>query len=278
MRRFPDTMHSARSIWTLKRPGFSNEQNRARWRTDALTKDWTDTGLVANIANLLIGTLLFKQADVTVSPQLQPKGVEMRSINPGLLLFALFVNLFAIRLGSLFLPDKMYFSFSSFLFDTRDLDKPLAIAFKMLVPFLAAFVMMLGLIWIARLQERTLGPGWITAVVADQAVLTLGSAAFASVLLMAWPYILLWDMLVAPELGSQRLTFLVAYVSYFVATGLFAVAGANTASAVTAPRAEPRAPLTLAVLAESPFVQPLLNSLGGTFSAAIATLIALQGG
>lgn len=201
----------------------------------------------------------------------------MKSINPILLLFALLINLFAMRFGSFFLPDKMYFSFSSFLFDTRDLDKPTAIAFKLLVPFLVSFATMLGLIWFGRLQERTFGPGWIGKLLSDQAVLTLGAAAFAAVLLMAWPYILLWDILVAPELGSQRMIFLVAYVAYFIATTLFAVAGANTAAAVTASRAQPASPLTLAALVESPFVKPFLNTLGGTFSAAIATLIALQG-
>lgn len=200
----------------------------------------------------------------------------MRSINPSLLVISILINLTAMRLGSFFLPDRMYFSFSSFLFETRDLNRPAAIIAKLLVPFFVAFCITLLLIYLRKLQQASFGPDkWAEIVLKDQVVITLSFATFFSVFLMAWPYILLWDMLISSELVIHRMTFLVAYIAYFFAASLFAAAGTNTAISIMTPRTD-RSPITLKTLTTSSIGKPIFNALNGSFSAAISTLVALQ--
>lgn len=202
----------------------------------------------------------------------------MVSMSPLLFAVGLICNLFAVRFAGYFLPDRMYFSFSAFLFDTRDLDKPTAIAAKLMVPFLVSLLLTAVLFRIRRMQQSVAGPGqWAEVVVESQAAISLTFAAAFCAILMAWPYILLWDLLIDPAVASERLTFLVAYVAYFLATGFFAMAGANTVIAVSQQSFDPSG-FTLKSLTESPFLRPLFDALTGTASAAIATVIALQTG
>ncbi|MGQ0564039.1 MAG: hypothetical protein ACT4OK_03075 [Gemmobacter sp.] len=202
----------------------------------------------------------------------------MVSISPLLFCVGLLTNLFAVRFAGYFLPDRMYFSFSAFLFDTRDLDKPTAIAAKLAVPFLVSLVLTLVLFRIRKMQQSVAGPGqWAEVVLDSQVAITLTFSATFCAVLMAWPYILLWDMLIDPALAPERLTFLFAYTAYFVATGFFAMAGANTAIALSQ-QTYNLSNLTLQSLSQRAFVRPVLDALTGTASAAIATLIALQTG
>jgi uncharacterized protein involved in response to NO len=152
----------------------------------------------------------------------------MKSISPLMLIVCILINLAGSRLAGFFLPDKLYFSFSSFLFDTRDLDKPTAILAKLAVPFLISMALTGALFLLRRFQSGVQkGETWANRTLEDQAVVTLTFGAAFTAVLMAWPYILLWDMLIDPKLAPQRLTFLVAYAAYFTATGFFAMAGAD---------------------------------------------------
>ncbi len=204
----------------------------------------------------------------------------MRSLHPSLFILALLVNVAVIRLGSYLLPDQLYFSFSAFLFDNRDLVKPLALAIKLMMPFVAAFGLTALVMALARAQAAAgAGAGSpeanLGAIVEHQLAITLAYAAFFAALLMAWPYILLWDLLIDPAFARFRLLFLVAYFAYFVAYAFFALAGANTARTLFTPDPE-RPPVTWATLTTHPLTKPLFNAVGGAVSASVAAFLATR--
>lgn len=202
----------------------------------------------------------------------------MKSIDPLLFISAIIVNFVAVRLGSYFLPDRLYFSFSAFLFETRDLDKPLAIAAKLFLPFAVSFGLCVLLFWVRKIQTGlTSEPLWAVRVVEEQAVITLSFAAAFLALLMAWPYIILWDVLIAPELQVYRLVFLLAYAAYIFAVGSFAMAGANMAMAVMS-RDPSSEPFTLETILQWKFTRSVFDAASGSVSAALAVFLASQGG
>jgi hypothetical protein len=169
----------------------------------------------------------------------------MQSINPVMFVATLLANLAAIRMQAFILPDSLYFSFSAFLFDNRELDKPMAIAVKLGIPATVSFVSVYLIANAQKARLKALGDaGGLDRVLADQAAITLAFAAFAAAFLLAWPYILLWDILVDPLLHRHRILFLLAYLAYFTGYAYFAVAGANTATAFLTKRAD-MPPLTL---------------------------------
>jgi hypothetical protein len=201
-------------------------------------------------------------------------GFAMPSLHPLFLVLALFGNLIAMRLGSFFLPDRLYFSFSAFLFDSRDLEKTTAVAFKLLVPYVVSALLMLAALWWERV--RTVTPA---DRLRREGPATLAFAACFAAVLMAWPYILLWDLLIAPELSGRRIPFLLAYMFYFAATTLVALAGANTALAVadrglSAGLFDEGGKFSLAGLAGNRFSKPLVELIASGVAASLAALVA----
>jgi hypothetical protein len=198
----------------------------------------------------------------------------MLSINPVLFVAAILANLAAVRMQAFILPDSLYFSFSAFLFDNRDLDKPVAIAVKLAIPAVVSFLSVYLIANAQKARLKSLGDsGGLDRVLADQVAITLAFAAFAAAFLLAWPYILLWDILVDPLLHRHRILFLLAYLAYFTAYAYFAVAGANTAKAVLTKRAI-MPPLTVQGLLEHPYIRPLMNVVSGTASTFLSTFLA----
>jgi len=197
----------------------------------------------------------------------------MKSIHPHLFLVATFLNLAAIKTAALLLPDRFYFTFSSFLFDERSVLRLQSLVIKFALPFVVAFALA-ALIYQARIAQTALrgSAAMLDRLVDEQLDLTLTYAAFLSALLMAWPYILMWDLLIDPALAPQRLLFLIAYFIYFAGYALFARAGAEAAEAVMTRSAE-WPPLTLATVADHPLMRPILSSIGAAFTAAVAAFL-----
>jgi hypothetical protein len=198
----------------------------------------------------------------------------MPSIHPLFLIVALLTYLTAMRMGSLFLPDRLYFSFSAFLFDTRDLEKTSAVAFKLLVPYATSCLLMA-----AALGWERVRPGAQPQRLRSEGPVTLAFAACFAAILMAWPYILLWDLLIAPELSGRRIPFLLAYMFYFAATALVALAGANTALAViekgwSSGVVDEAGKFSLSVVAGNPFAKPIVELIGSAIAASLAALVA----
>lgn len=201
----------------------------------------------------------------------------MQSIHPSLFVATVLLNLLMIRLGALLLPDSLYFSFSAFLFDNRDLVDPIALLVKLLFPFLVAGLVALALVWLQRRQaEIGSSTDRLERILSDQLPITAAFAAFAAALLMAWPYILLWDILIDPALGRHRLIFLLAYLAYFIGYACFGLAGANTVIAFS--RSGTGEPLTWATLSQHPAVLPLVNAAGGLATAWLSTMLGSAAG
>lgn len=202
----------------------------------------------------------------------------MPSLHPALLVIALFGNLIAMRMGSYFLPDRLYFSFSAFLFDSRDLEKTTAVGFKLLVPYaVSALLMLAALAWARTRAGATAGAA--SEQLRREGPATLAFAACFAAILMAWPYILLWDLLIAPELSTRRIPFLLAYMFYFAATALVALAGANTALALsdrglTAGLFDDSGKFSLAALSGNRFSKPLVELIASGVAASLAALVA----
>lgn len=196
------------------------------------------------------------------------------SISPTFFVLALLAQLGAIKLQSVLLPDRLYFSFSAFLFDNRDLDSPLALAARLAVPFCVAFAAYWALTRLHRAREMATGdPGPFARLDTEQANATLAASGFAAAFLLAWPYILLWDLLIDPAFHRFQLLYLLAYMAYFVGFAFFALAGVNTARAVLSAEREP---ITLDHLSSHPLLKPIFDAASGAFATALATFLATR--
>lgn len=200
------------------------------------------------------------------------------SLSPTLFVLAILGNLAVVRLQGLLLPDSLYFSFSAFLFENRDLDRPLALAAKLAMPFLLSFAAILVIDRLRKARETATGSaGPFDRLMTEQATASLVGGAFATAFLLAWPYILLWDLLIDPEFHRYRLLYTLAYMAYFTGFAYFALAGANTARALLA-QDGPRPPLTLATLIDQPFLRPIANAATGSLTTAVAAFLAMRAG
>ena len=197
----------------------------------------------------------------------------MKSINPLIFLIATLINLLIIKIAAYLLPDRMYFSFSSFLFDDRSILKLQAVALKLALPLVTAFALAAVVRWARNTQVQLFSEApALNHTIQEQLEITLMSAAFLSALLLAWPYILLWDLLIDPRIATQRLLFLLAYLIYFVGYAYFARAGVE-AAAVILSRDRENEPITLSTFTEHPAVKPVVTSIGGAIASAIAAFL-----
>lgn len=202
------------------------------------------------------------------------------SINPHLLIFGMLINFLLIRLAAFFLPDEFYFSFTAFLFDNETLVRPVALAGKLAIPTIAAFVVVAFLAYRRSLERGILGrKSRVQEVLSEQAALSMAYAALLVAVIMAWPYVILWDLLIDPIYAQHRLVYLLAYIAYFIAAAFFALAGANTAVALFRARHdEDTPPLTLAHLRDHPMIKPFWEALSGVAAASLAAFLGTQAG
>ena len=197
----------------------------------------------------------------------------MASIHPSLFVGMTVLNFTAIKLAGYLLPNRLYFTFSGFLFDDRSILKLNAVLIKLALPFFVAFAATAALYWIRNIQRSLSGRSFtIDQIIEDQLVITMGFASFLSAFLLAWPYILLWDLLIDPILASQRLIFLFAYFAYFIGFAFFARAGVETAIALLDDDPTMKI-MSLETLSDHPFVKPVLTAVGGAISSAIAAFL-----
>ena len=65
-----------------------------------------------------------------------------------------------------------------------------------------------------------------------QSDLTANAVGFFSALLMAWPFIVYWDVLMQPDMQHLKLAFLFVYFLYFLSYSYFSNLGVNLARLV----------------------------------------------
>ena len=197
----------------------------------------------------------------------------MKSINPPIFLIATLLNLLVIKVAAYLLPGRVYFSFSSFLFDDRSILKLQAVALKLALPFVTAFALAAIVRWARSTRVQLFKEASaLDHTIQEQLEVTLMSAAFLSALLMAWPYILLWDLLIDPQIATQRLLFLIAYLIYFTGYAYFARAGVEAAAMILSRDCE-HGPITLSTFVEHPVVKPIVTTIGGAIASAVAAFL-----
>ena len=199
----------------------------------------------------------------------------MKSIHPLLFVICVFLFLLMTKIASLLLPQTYYFSFSAFLFDNRELEKLPALAAKLAQPFFLAFCVIFVLARLSRSSRQLFGStGNLSEIISDQASITLSFAAALSALLLAWPYILLWDILIDPVLAPYRALYLLSYIAYVVGFSFFALSGAETARVFLSLKDHSK--FSLAALKSSDFLRPIYNALSGAVATAVAAFFSNQ--
>jgi hypothetical protein len=133
------------------------------------------------------------------------------------------------KLASYLTPYKLYFSFAAFLYSHRSLYRWEALTLKLLIPTLVGFLLFyVPFRW---MQIGGSGRNYraIYRYLAQQATLTARAVGFFSSLLLAWPFVVFWDVLMDPSLQHLQFPFLCVYSLYFVSYSYFASLGVDLA-------------------------------------------------
>ena len=152
------------------------------------------------------------------------------TINVYGLTLGIFGMVMLTKVASFLTPYKLYFSFSAFLFNDRAIFKWEALAIKLLIPCLMGFALFyLPYRWMIWTRGSNVNYRRIYRYLAKEAHLTAVVVGFFAALLMAWPFIVYWDILQRPDLLSLRFPFLCVYLLYFVSYAYFAGFGVSLA-------------------------------------------------
>ena len=155
----------------------------------------------------------------------------MKSINFWFLVFSTGGFLFFVKFANFFMPGRYYFTFTSFLLEDGRTDSFWALTIKLALPFIFSLLLATFLNWIYKFTPATSSQkSGFQVLLQDQLSSTLSAGAALAALLLAWPYILLWDILIDPIHYDQRLVFYVSYLAYVVAYYLLARAGCQIAA------------------------------------------------
>jgi hypothetical protein len=147
------------------------------------------------------------------------------SINPYAFAISVAATFLLSRLASYLTPFKLYFSFQSFLFSTDDKLKWTSLGIKLLVPTFIGFCLFyLPHHWLSLSNDKS-GSDPLVRYLGEQADLTARCSAFFAALLMAWPFIIYWDLMVPPNLNEHRVAFYFIYLLYFISYAYFSSLG-----------------------------------------------------
>jgi hypothetical protein len=192
-------------------------------------------------------------------------------------LYGLTIGVFAIllltKLASYLTPYKLYFSFTSMLFDDRASFKWEALIIKLAIPCVVGFCLFyLPHRWMVWTRDGSRSYRRIFRYLAREARLTAMAVGFYAALLSAWPFIAYWDVLQRPDLIDRRLPFLFVYLLYFIGYSYFAGFGVSLAQLVL------RDHLTRSMNASIPqrvaWFEAVRTSLFGLITSGIATYLA----
>jgi hypothetical protein len=200
-------------------------------------------------------------------------GPTSSSVNVYGLVIGIFAIVLLSKVASFLTPYKLYFSFSAFLFDERAIFKWEALAIKLLLPCLIGFCLFyLPYRWMIWTRGSSVNYRRIFRYLSKEAHLTATVVGFFSALLMAWPFIVYWDILQRPDMLSLRFPFLCVYLLYFVSYAYFAGFGVSLA------RFALRKKLPQALVADSAdrvaWAEAVRTSLLGIITSGIATYMA----
>jgi hypothetical protein len=153
-----------------------------------------------------------------------------KSINPYAFTGGVFAVVVLTKVTSYLTPYKLYFSFSSFLYSHRSLFRWEAFTLKLLVPCVVGFLLFyLPFQWLRLTRGNRINYRTIYRYLALQANLTARAVGFFASLLLAWPFIVYWDVLMNPVLQPLQFPFLCVYFLYFMSYSYFAQLGVDLA-------------------------------------------------
>lgn len=199
--------------------------------------------------------------------------VPPNSINPIAFFFGILGIITFTKLSSFLTPYKLYFSFSSFLFSHRDLFKWESLAIKLLIPvivgFLLYYIPFYFMLWT---RGSNISFNTIYRYLYRQSMATAMMSSFFAALLLAWPYIVYWDILIQPELIEYFFPFVCIYILYFISYAYFSGLGVNLA-AIMISRNIP-VPGARKLKKEIVWLDAVRQSMMGIITSAIATYFA----
>jgi hypothetical protein len=195
------------------------------------------------------------------------------SINPYAFAGGLFGTVVLTKVASYLTPYKLYFSFSSFLYSHRSIFRWEALMLKLLIPCIIGFLLFyLPFQWMRFTRGSTINYRAIYRYLALQASLTARAVGFFSSLLLAWPFIVYWDILMQPGLQHLQLQFLCVYFLYFISYAYFAGFGVHLARLFV--REQLPQPATRDLVGRLAWVETVRTSFMGMLTSAIATYFA----
>jgi hypothetical protein len=166
----------------------------------------------------------------TSSPPYNNSQVSRKSINPYAFACGVSFIIFFTKISSYLTPYKLYFSFSSFLYSNREIFRWESLTIKLFVPCLVGFLLFyIPFQWMKFTRGSSINHRSIYRYLRFQSDLTANAAGFFSALLMAWPFIVYWDVLMQPDMQHLKPTFLFIYFLYFMSYSYFSGLGVNLA-------------------------------------------------
>jgi hypothetical protein len=195
------------------------------------------------------------------------------SVNLAGFVGGVFATVFLTKAASYLTPYKLYFSFSSFLYGTRSIFRWEALTIKLLIPVIVGFLLFVGpFYWMLATQGSAFSVRTFYRYLAQQSDLTARSVGFFAALLMAWPFIVYWDILMEPTMIGFRFPFLCVYLLYFVSYAYFAGLGVSLGRLVVRDRLPKQATENLG--GRLAWLEAVRTSFIGIVTSGIATYFA----
>ena len=199
--------------------------------------------------------------------------MPVNSLSLGYLVLSTAVYLSIIKLVGFLLPGRYYFSFTSFLFENRQFGDMAAAYIKLAIPLVVAFGLSFSQLWLREYAPATVsGRPRFRGLTEQQVSPTLAAGAALAAFLLAWPYILLWDLLIDPKLNNYRLVFYFSYLAYVVAYYFTAKAGAELAIVLRNPGRVTNS-WSITEILQHPTARPIDAIVSGVSSAAVSYLL-----
>jgi hypothetical protein len=182
------------------------------------------------------------------------------------------------KLASFLTPYQLYFSFSSFLYNQTGILRWQALLVKLALPTLFAFVFYVAafrfLLMVRSYGRSSEGP---EAFLRQAAEPSLKMGALFAAILLAWPFLVYWDLLIEPTLRDRRLVFTAAYLMYFAAYYFFAGFGVQLAKAYLS-RAHKSDPLLQTGVGDFSWLGPVRDGVAGVVTSLVATGLTAMAG
>jgi hypothetical protein len=256
----------------LTHPSFETGENLANV---GLMEDKTeaDAGAVeAGHAAAERGSALPHKAD-DAEPATGTLRRTRQSINPYGFSVAVAAIVVLTKVASYLTPYKLYFTFSSFLFSESPIFRWEALALKLAIPAVVGFSLyFFPFHWLLMISGSRINYRVLYRYLARQTDLTAKAAGFFSALLMAWPFIVYWDIMMRPDKLNLKLPFLLVYFLYILSYSYFAGLGVALAKLLLKARL-PRA-ATTGISARVSWLESVRTSALGVITSAIAPYFA----